>query len=218
MNETSEIATADNGGSFAPQQAAALLTQTSQQTRRQFEPAQPWLLAIRAVGVLVVCVAAWLSVRGQHPYKGPTTAVVPLFVAFGVVNLIATVTVAKRATAGVHGRSRLHPIEIALLAVSWIVPFVIMWPLAANGVSYRIVYGVYPTAAPLLAAGLTWAAVTAARARWRACGTGLAVAAVGAIDVLAGPVGTWLSTGIGLCAVLLSSAAFIVWQQHRDVV
>ena len=48
MNHTPDTAApAGNGGSFDPRQAAALLDQTTQQARRQFEPAQPWLLVIR---------------------------------------------------------------------------------------------------------------------------------------------------------------------------
>ena len=75
MNHTPDSATAGNGGNFDPRQAAALLDQTTQQARRQFEPYPPWMLVIRAVMVLAACGAIWLSVRGQHPYKGPTAAV-----------------------------------------------------------------------------------------------------------------------------------------------
>jgi hypothetical protein len=209
---------ADNGGGFGPRQAAALLTQTTQRTRRQIEPAQPWLLVIRGIGVLVVCMAAWLSVRNQHPYKGPTAAVVPVLVAFGVLNFLVTVSVRKRATHGVAGRSRLHRTEIAILAAAWIVPFVLMVVLAPSGVSSAVLYGVYPATVPLLVAGLAWAAMCAVRAQWRECATGLAVAAVGTVDAFIRPAGVWLSTGIGLCVVLLASAAVIVWQQHRSAV
>ncbi len=51
MNPTPDT-TAGNGGTFDPREAAALLDQTRRQARRQFEPAQPWLLAIRTVLVL----------------------------------------------------------------------------------------------------------------------------------------------------------------------
>jgi hypothetical protein len=217
MNQT-PATTADNGGGFSPGKAAALLTQTTQQTRRQIEPAQPWLLAIRAVGVLAVCYVVWLSVRGQHPYKGPTGNVIPVLIGFVVVNFIATTTVRKHAIAGVSGRSRLHPVEITILAAAWIIPSVVLVPLIIAGVSNSVVYGVYPTAVPLLAAGLSWAAITARRAQWRACGAGLAVAVVGAVDAFTGPVGTWLSMGIGLCAALLGGAIINIWQQHRSTV
>jgi hypothetical protein len=217
MNQTSATA-AENGGSFSPQQAAALLTQTTKQTRRQLEPAQPWLLAMRAVGVLALGYVVWLSVRGQHPYKGPTSSAIPVLIAFVVVNFIATTTVRRHAIAGVSGRTRLHPVEIVILAAAWIIPAVVLVTLAVDRVRDSIVFGVYPTSVPLLAAGLSWAAITARRSQWRECGVGLAVAVVGAVDAFTGPVGTWLSMGIGLCAALMGGAAIIIWQQHRTTV
>src|SRR6476660_5518802 len=115
-----------NGGTFDPRQAAALLDQTTRQARRQMEPAQPWLLVIRAIVVLAVFGAVWLNVRGQHPYQHPTAAIIPVVIAFGLLNLVATVTVARRATAGVSGKSRLRPAEIAVLAVIWVGVYVAM--------------------------------------------------------------------------------------------
>lgn len=214
MNPTPGTATAGNGGSFDPRQAAALLGQTTQQARRQFEPSPPWFLAVRAVMVLVAYGAVWLSVRGQHPYTHPTVAALPGVFAFVVVNLGATALLARRATAGVSGRSRLLPAEIAVMAVVWVGVFAVMGVLASAGVSDTIVYGIYPAAVPLIAAGLAWAGIMAARANWRACGTALAVAVVGAVGVFAGPVGAWAVAGIGLCVVLLASAAVIAWRQR----
>src|SRR5215469_2983788 len=177
MNHGPGPANAENGGHFDPQQAAALLDKTTQETRRKIEPTPPWLLATRAAMVLAACSAVWLSVRGQHPYRGPTAADIPVLVAFIVINFTATVAVAKRATAGVSGRSRLRPAEIGVAA-------------------------------------LAWAATMAARADWRRCATGLAVAVVGVAGVFAGPAGAWAVAGLGLCIVLLGNAAAIVRRQR----
>jgi hypothetical protein len=208
MNHTSHTA-AGNGGTFDPEQAAALLDQTTQRARRRLQPAPPWLLVTRAVMVLAACGAVWLSVRGQHPYRGPTTADIPILVAFIVINFTATVTVAKRANAGVVGRSRLRPGEIAIAASAWVAAAALLAALAAAGVRYSL----YPTTV-LLVPGLAWAATMAARADWRRCGVGLAVAAVGAIGLLAGPAGAWAVAGVGLCIVLLGHAAVIAWRQR----
>ena len=167
---------------------------------------------------LAVLGAVWLNVRGQHPYQYPTAAVIPFVIAFGVLNLIATLTVRRRATAGVSGRSRLRPAEIAVLTVIWVGVYVVMGVMIGAGVSDRIVYGLYPITAPLILAGLAWAVITATRADWQSCGTGLAVAITGAVALAAGPAGSWLAAGIGLCLTLLGSAAVIVWQQRRSVV
>ena len=204
-------ASAGNGGTFDPREAAALLDQTRRQARRQFEPAQPWLLAIRAVLVLAALGTVWLSVRGQHPYKGPGGSALLVVAAFVVINYTATVAVRARATAGVRGRSRFTPVEIAILAAAWIAPYVVM---AALGVTRDSQSG-YLLTVPLIVAGLAYAALMAVRADWRECGTGLAVAVTGAVGAAAGQAGAWAVTGIGLCLTLLGSAAVITWQLHR---
>ena len=209
MNHASDTTAAGNGGTFDPQQAAALLDQTTRQARRQLQPSPPWLLATRAVMVLAALGAIWLSVRGQHPYRGPTTADIPILVAFIVINFAATVAVSRRATAGVRGRSRLRPAEITVAALAWVAVVVVMVALAAAGVSYSH----YPTTV-LIIPGLAWAIVMAARADWGNCATGLAVGVVGVAGLFAGSAGSWAVAGVGLCVVLLGRAAAIAWRQR----
>jgi hypothetical protein len=208
MNHTPDSTAA--GGNFDPQQAAALLDQTTRQARRTFAPSPPWLLVTRAVMVLAACGAVWLSVRGQHPYRGPTASDIPILVAFIVINFGATVAVRERAIAGVRGTTRLRPAEITVLALAWAAAAVVMWVLAAAGVSFSL----YPTTV-LIVPGLAWAAIMTARAGWRSCGTGLAVAAVGTAGAFAGPAGAWAVAGVGLFIVLAGNAAAIAWQQRR---
>ena len=59
--------------------------------------------------VLAVFGAVWLYVRGQHPYRGPTAADIPVLIAFIVLNFAATVAVRRRATAGVSGTIPVAP-------------------------------------------------------------------------------------------------------------
>ncbi len=212
MNHTPDTTTAGHGGNFDPQQAAALLGHTTQQARRKLAPSPPWLLATRAVAVLATLGAIWLSVRGQHPYHGPTAADSPILIAFVVLNFAATVAVRKRALAGVRGSTRLHPAEITVLVLAWAAAPVLMWALAANGVSFAW----YPTTV-LIVPGLAWAAVMARRAGWRGSATGLAIAATGAAGAFAGQAGSWAVAGVGLCAVLLGQAAAVAWGQRRSV-
>src|SRR5690242_20028867 len=117
MNHTPDTTmTAGNGGNFEPRQAAALLGETIRQARRELEPYPPWLSVVRAVTVLAGCGAVWLSVRGQHPYTGPPLAVaIPAVLAFVIINFGATLAIAKRASAGVRGKSRLHRAEVAVM-------------------------------------------------------------------------------------------------------
>jgi hypothetical protein len=213
--DTSQARTTGNGDELDPRAAATLLERTRRQARRQLEPSPPWLLVIRAVLVLAACGAVWLSVRGQHPYRGPTIAAVLAVVAFGIVNLGVTIAVSRRATTGVRGRSRLRRGEVTVLTVAWVAPYVVMAVLAAGGVSDAVVYGWYPVSVPLIVAGLAWAGMMAARGHWRAVGTAVATTVVGAVGVYAGPVGAWAVAGVGLCVTLLGTAATIAWQQRR---
>ncbi len=207
MNHTPDAA--GNGGTFDPQQAAALLGQTTQQARRQLEPNPPWVLVTRAVMVLAALGAIWLSVRGQHPYRGPTAAAIPVLVAFIVLNFALTVAVRQRALAGVRGRTRLRPAEIAVAALGWAGTAVLMATLEAAGVSYSH----YPTTV-LILPGLAWAGVMAARKDRGGCAAGLAVTVIGVAGLLAGSAGSWAVAGVGLCALLLGHAAAVAWRQR----
>jgi len=136
MNPTPDTTAAGHGDSFDPGEAAAPLDQTIRQARRQFEPAQPWLLAIRAVLVLAALGTIWLSVRGQRPYKGPGGSALLVILAFVVINFTATVAVRMRATAGVSGKSRFTPVEITVMVIAWIAPDVVLAALGDGGNSH----------------------------------------------------------------------------------
>jgi hypothetical protein len=212
MNATPDTTTTtatDNGGDFDAQQAAALLGQTTQQAHRKFQPSPPWLLVTRAVMVLVAVGAIWLSVRGQHPYRGPTAADIPVLVAFIVVNFAATVGVRRHATAGVSGRSRFSQGEITVLALAFVAAVVAMVGLRAGGVDFAT----YPTSV-LVVPGLAWTVLMAARANWRGLATGLAIVVIAIVGAFAGPAGAWAVAAVGLCVMLLGSATASAWQQR----
>jgi hypothetical protein len=205
---------ADNGSDFDPQQAATLLNQARQRAQREFEPYPPWQLATRAAMGLIGYGALWLTTRGQHPYMYPTAAAAPAGILVGAINVAVVTVAAKRANAGVSGRSRLRPAEIAVITTVMAVVFAVMGVLAGLGVSDSIVWGIYPAAVPLIAGGLTWAGVMVARDNRRVAGSSLAIAAVGVAATFAGPSGAWLVAAVGVSAVMLVSAA-IVARQHR---
>jgi hypothetical protein len=207
MNDTDETTAAADNDEFDPRAAAQLVRQTTVGARRSFEPFPPWLLVVRAFLALAAYGAIWLSVRGQHPYAHPTAAVIPVGVAVGIANVVATLVVARHATAGLGGRSRLRQGEIAVMVVLWVGVFVAMGVLAGAGVSDAIVYGRYPASAPLLLVGLAWASIMAARGEWRLGASGLAAAVVGAVAALTGPATSWAVAGVGLCLILLERAA-----------
>ena len=207
MNRTPDPA-AGHGGTFGPEQAATLLDQTTRRARRQFQPSPAWLLATRAVLVLATLGAIWLSVRGQHPYRGPTAADIPVLIAFIVLNFTATVAVRRHAIAGVSGRSRFGQGEIIALVLAFVAAVLLMVGLGGAGVNFAF----YPTSV-LVVPGLAWAVISAARANRSELATGLAIVVIGVVGAFAGPAGSWAVAAVGLCVTLLGSAA-VAWRQR----
>jgi hypothetical protein len=201
-------AAAGPGGTFDAEQAATLLDHTTRQARRQFQPSPPWLLATRAVMVLAALGAIWLSVRGQHPYRGPTAADIPVLIAFIVLNFTATVGVRRHAIAGVSGRSRFSQGEIIALVLAFLVAVLLMVGLDGSGVSFAAC----PTSV-LVVPGLVWAIISAMRANRRGLATGLAIIVIGVVGAFAGPAGSWAVAAVGLCITLLGDAA-AAWRQR----
>ena len=106
---------------------------------------------------------------------------------------------------GISGKSRLRPWEIIVLALAWLAVLPVIGAWRHAGASSATAYCLIPLTVPLVFGGLAWAAINAARADWRPFGVGAGVAVVGAVGLLAGPVGAWAVDGVGLCIVLLGS-------------
>jgi hypothetical protein len=214
-NGTTE--TYEDQGGLDPREAARLLDRTSRQAQRGLDFRTPWLTLLAATVALVAFGAVWLSVRGQHPYKGPTA--VALVVLYAVVAVrIGTVVYAHRhARAGVSGRSvSQQRAEGAGLAVALVAVYVLMAALAHDGASDAVVYGVYVGTATLIVLGTFWAARSAVREDWPGLGLSIAIVLVAAGSAFAGPRGVWLSNAIGLCVVLLIYGAAQAWQLHAS--
>jgi hypothetical protein len=211
MSGTSDIGKAgtygDEGG-LDPRQAARLLAHTQRQAQRGFDFRSPRLSLLAAAVALVAFGAVWLSVRGQHPYKGPTPAGLVVLYAVVLIRILSVVFAHRRAQAGVSGRC-VHRLQAegAALAVALLAVYVVMAALAVNGASDGIVYGVYVATATMLVLGVFWAARSAVREDWQELGVAIAIILIAAGSAFAGPRGVWLSDGVGLCVVLLAYSA-----------
>jgi hypothetical protein len=207
---------AGNGGELEPRQAARLLAQASREAQRQLDIHPPVLSSVAAAIALLSYGALWFSVRGQHPYRGPSgLAIVGVYASVVVIGTLAA-RMLRRATAGVTGRSqRQLKAEGAAVVVAYIATAVIQGALKYNGASAAIVYGVFPAAAPLVVVGLTVAGSAAAREDWPRLGLALAVVTVGTGAFFAGPIGAWAFAGTGLFIVVLGYSATTARQRHR---
>jgi len=216
MQGIQDSASAGEGG-LDPREAARLLEQTRREALRKFDLSSPLLSVLGAAVVLVALGAVWLSVRGQHPYKGPTAA--GLLVMYGILVcwIGVVITFRRRATAGVSGRSiRQQRAYGAAIVTALVGVSVFQGVLKHDGVSLAIVYGIYPVTAQLIALGAVGAAIAAAREEWPGFGVGIAVALVASGSAFAGPRGVWLSDGIGCCVVVLGYAAAQAWLRRAS--
>jgi len=202
-----------------PHEAAAMLDQATQQARRKFQPNPPLLSVFRAFVVLAAFGSLWLSVRGQHPYTGPSGWAVAVAYVLVAVVIGWSASALKRSGAGVTGPAqRARNLGIGVLLVGWVLVYVFQGALYKAGAPHDIVYGLYPATAPFLIVGLAGAANSAGREDWPMAATTLAVAVAAAVAAFSGPIDCWLIMGIGLCLAMLGNAALTVWQQRRSVV
>jgi len=221
MNEPFDIdktKTSGDEGGLDPHGAARLLERTTREAQRGLDFRSPRLSLLAAAVALAAFGAMWLSVRGQHPYKGPPPAGLAVLYAVVVIRIASVVLAHRRATAGVTGRSvRQRNAEGATLGVALVAVYVIMGALANAGASDAVVYGVYVGTATLIVLGTFWAARSAVRENWPEFGLSIAIVLVAVGSAFAGPRGVWLSDGIGLCAVLLAYSAAQAWvlRVHR---
>jgi hypothetical protein len=211
----SEIEIDEDEAGMDPAEAARLLERTTRDAQRGLNFRSPWLSLLAALMVLVALGAAWLSVRGQHPYKGPTPlGLLGLYAALAV-RIGSVIYAHHRATAGVSGSSvRRRRAEGTGLVAALIAVYVVMGALANDGASDGIVYGVYVLTATLIVLGAFWAGRSAAREDWQELWMAVAILLVAAGSAFAGPRGVWLSDGIGLCIVLIGHGAAQAWQRH----
>ncbi len=215
MNGTYDIGQSEtygDEGGLDPRGAARLLERSRREAERGLDFRSPWLSLLAAAVALVAFGAVWLSVRGQHPYKGPTPAGLVVLYALVLIRIASVAFAHRRASAGVSGRSvRQRRAEGAALAVALVAVYVFMAALATHGASDAVVYGVYVGTATLIVLGAFWAARSAVREDWQDFGVSIAVVLVAAGSAFAGPRGVWLSDGVGLCVVLLAYSAVQAW-------
>ena len=215
----SDHTAADDEGELSPERAARLIEQTDREAKRQFGFwHSPWLTLATAAIWLAIYGTLWLSVRGQHPYKGPTGwALLTIYSVIFITAIAASIaTRPMRARRGVSGRTRRREAYLgAAVGSAYIGAVVFQGALHYLGASSEIVYGVYPAVVSpivLVAGAGVFAAV---REDVQTLVAAIAIIAVLAGSAFAGPIGVWLSCGIGGCVVGLVLAA-VQFRQRRQ--
>jgi hypothetical protein len=202
-----------NDTHFSPQEAAELLDQTTRQARREFTHRRPVLNVIQAITMLVGFGAIWQSVRGQHPYQGPSWAAIAITYALVALVIGTAAKLMREASAGVSGpaedRSKMM---LTIQAAAWAVPYVTLAILADSGVSHAFVFGQFLAAAPFIFVGGIYAITSAMQGNQGAFRIGLVIVVIAAVAMCTGPVAVWLVMGVGLGLTFLVRAVLTARQ------
>ncbi len=196
------------------QRAAVILADARVQARHQLRLRYPVLLATWGLMYLLGYGALWLSVRGQHPYQGPTPAALLALTIIVAAAMAITVVLVGRAVSGIGGSSALQRRVYVLASVAGFVGLLTLEAALDHAGASRAVLGVYGAAAPILLTGMIYAASSAIWLDWTVFGLGLWLVAVAAGSGFAGPVTVWAVDALGAGIAFLAAAAIRFW--HRS--
>jgi hypothetical protein len=197
-------------------EAAAIMQDTTERARRALIVRRPVVFAVWGVAWLVADGAIWLSVRGQHPYIGPTPASLVALTIVAAVAAAITAVLVGRAGSGVGGWTVL---QRRIFLLSYLGGYIALFSLEAaidHAGASRAVLGVYGAAAPILLAAVVIAASSALNLDWSVFGLGIWLLAVAAGSGFAGPVGVWAVSALAGGAALLLMAATGLRRRSRE--
>jgi hypothetical protein len=157
----------------------------------------------------------WLSVRGQHPYRAPSSAAILAVLLLVAVGLGLTAILVDRSSRGVSGVSAVqrHLTFLALGAGY-------LWVLGLEGAVQhagisRGALGVLGAVGPFLVVGVVFVAASAADQDWTTAGLGAWMIAVAAFSGFAGPAAVWGVVGLGAGAGFLAMVPVAVRRKRR---
>ncbi len=185
------------------QEAAAVVQDARARARKELVISTPIVYAAWGLVWLLGYGGMWLSVRGQHPYSGPSgVSIAAVFVLAGIA-ITTVLAIASKAVAGIDGQSVRHR---RVLVMTWAVGYLallIVGPAISSSVSTRTLAFI-SFAGPVLLAGLVYI-LAAALGRYRPA------FALGAWLVIIGTSCAWLApaTILATCA-LAGGGAFLL--------
>jgi len=197
-------------------EAARLLTQTQADARRALDFRAPWVSLVAAVVALAGFGIVWLNVRDQHPFTGPSAASLVFFYALIALRIATVIFAYARARTGISGHSvKVQRDEAVVMSGVLLVCYLALIGIANNGSHHGA--GFYWSLflnGTLIALATIWAVRSAIHKRWQQIALAVAVALIAAVGAIAGPRGMWLVNGVGLCVLLLASAAIGMWRRR----
>jgi hypothetical protein len=195
-------------------QAAELLRRSADHARQRLMANQPLIYGAWGVAWLIGCGAMWLSVLGQHPFRGAAgwaSAVLGTGIALAIVATAITTGRAGRGVGGVSARQGM------MFGLSWPVGFAALFSLigaVAHFGASPSVMGVLGAVGPLVVVGLIYmvaAGMWLDRIMFWLGAWELLVAAVGAWT---GPVGVLLMDAVAGGGGFLAASALVAWRNR----
>src|SRR5581483_1415033 len=198
-----------------PREAARLLAHTQADARRALDFRAPWVSLVAAVVALVAFGIVWLNVRHQHPFTGPSLALLAVFYVLIALRIATVIYAYARARTGVSGRSVEVQREEAVVMIGvLLVCYLVLIAIANNSGPHDA--GFYWSLflnGNLIATAAVWAGRCAFHKRWHEVALTVPVALIAALAAIAGPRGMWLVNGVGLRVLLLVMAVRDNWQR-----
>src|ERR1700691_3106846 len=141
------------------QQAAAVVKDARARARRKLVICAPLVYAACGLTVLLGYGAMWLSVRGQHPYTGPSGGSIAVVLGLAALAVAAVVIIISKTVAGIDGRSaRYRSIILRPYATGYLILLCVQVAIKSSVSTGTFAFAAF--AGPLLLAGLTYILVS----------------------------------------------------------
>ena len=185
------------------QEAAAVVRDARARARRELLISAPLVYTAWGLVWLLGYGAMWLSVRGQHPYKGPSGVSIAVIFVLAAFAVAAVLVIISRAAAGIDGQSvRYRRIILAAWATGYLILLCVQAAIKSSVSTQTFTFVAF--AGPLLLAGLIYVLASALGRNRPALALGVWLVIVGASCAWQAP-----ATILATCA-LAGGGAFLL--------
>jgi hypothetical protein len=137
------------------QDAAAVVQDARARARKELVISAPFVYTAWGLVWLLGYGAMWLSVRGQHPYRGPSGVSIAAVLGLAALAVAAVVVIISKTVAGIDGRSaRYRSIILRTYATGYLILLCVQVAISGSVSTRALAFAGF--AGPLLLAGLTY--------------------------------------------------------------
>jgi hypothetical protein len=210
--ETEEML--NQAGPMNVQEAMAIDLETRKRALIELRVSTRLLFLAHGLVFLLAYGALWLSVRDQHPYRGPSGPAWAAVIGVVFIGACTRIAVISRPVEGIRGRSA---VKAAILAMALPFGIAALWVVAAGldhlGAGRTLAF-LLAYAAPPLVLGLVFMAMSAIDGDWSILALGVWLVAVAAGGVWAGPQTALAVYALACGGGCLLAAAVQPWTQQ----